>query len=57
MEIPTVRVAQAIEMCNAVLGSMPLRVQGEVSGFTLSRGKFVFFDLKDEEEEAQLEGL
>ena len=47
-------VAQAITLCNLLLADLVLTVEGEVSSFSISRGKFVFFDLKDENEEARL---
>lgn len=47
-------VAQAITLFNTVLGDLPLVIEGEVSGYSVNQGKFVFFDLKDEEQEAKL---
>jgi exodeoxyribonuclease VII large subunit len=50
----TVSVAQAIRLCNTVLSELPLSIEGEVANYTVSRGTFVFFDIKDETEEARL---
>jgi exodeoxyribonuclease VII large subunit len=57
MDVPTpvvVQVSQAIEFCNGLFQNFELFVEGEVANFSISRGKFVFFDLKDEEKEARL---
>ena len=54
MNIPTLSVNQAIDLCNRLLDDVVLRVEGEVSEYTLSRGKFVFFELKDETVEGRL---
>ena len=53
-EIPTFQVSQAISFCNELLSSVELRVEGEVANYTVSRDKFVFFDLKDEKEDARI---
>jgi exodeoxyribonuclease VII large subunit len=47
-------VGQAILFLNTVLGDFALQIEGEVAGFTVNQGKFVFFDIKDEEQEARL---
>jgi exodeoxyribonuclease VII large subunit len=52
--IPVLRVGQAITICNTLLSELEFAIEGEVASFSLSRGKFVFFDLKDEQEEARL---
>lgn len=49
-----VRVADAIRLCNAALHQFDLWIEGEVAQYSVSRGKFVWFDLKDETEEARL---
>ena len=43
--------AEFISMCNQTLdGAYPIvEIEGEVSGFTVSKGKFIFFDIKDSE--------
>ncbi len=51
---PALRVAQAIALCNSLLKEMSFRIEGEVANFTVNRGLYVFFDLKDEQEEARL---
>jgi len=51
-EIPVLRVSQAIELCNRLFTDISFQVEGEVSSYKLSQGKFVFFDLKDEEDDA-----
>ena len=48
------RVSQFISLVNSLLNELPTQVEGEVANFTISRGKFIFFDLKDESEEARL---
>jgi len=53
-EVPVIRVAQAIQFFNGLFSDYELYVEGEVANYSVSRGKFVFFDLKDEEEEARL---
>ena len=51
---PSLRVSQAISLCNSLLTDLSLKIEGEVANFSINRGKFVFFDLKDEEEEARI---
>lgn len=51
---PVIRVSQAIEFCNSLFSELTFSIEGEVANYSVSRGKFVFFDLKDEEEEARL---
>lgn len=41
-------VSQFIQLINNLVGFEQLAVEGEVSGFSISQGKFVFFSLKDE---------
>lgn len=41
-------VTQFIQLINNLVGFEQLAVEGEVSGFSISQGKFVFFSLKDE---------
>jgi exodeoxyribonuclease VII large subunit len=53
-EAPVLRVSQAIAVCNNLLRQLAFRVEGEVAGYSVSQGKFVFFDLKDEETEARV---
>lgn len=48
------RVVEVISMCNAVFGQMEFSVEGEVANYNVSKGKFVFFDLKDEQEDARI---
>ncbi|MBU6388897.1 exodeoxyribonuclease VII large subunit [Patescibacteria group bacterium] len=52
--LPTIRVAEAIRLCNTLLDPVYLSVEGEVANFTVSRGAFVFFDLKDEQEDVRI---
>lgn len=47
-------VAQAITLFNTVLGDLSLVVEGEVASYSVNQGKYVFFDLKDEEHDARL---
>jgi exodeoxyribonuclease VII large subunit len=54
MEIPVLKVAEAIAVCNELFSGLLMSVDGEVANYSLSRGKFVFFDLKDETEDARL---
>jgi exodeoxyribonuclease VII large subunit len=52
---PTVlTVSQTIKLCNTLFDGMQLKVEGEVTSYSLNQGKFIFFDLKDENEEAKL---
>lgn len=53
-ESPVLQVAEAIKLCNVILRELPLEVEGEVAGYSLARGQFVFFDLKDENADARL---
>lgn len=48
------RVVEVISMCNAVFSQMEFSVEGEVANYSISKGKFIFFDLKDEQEDARL---
>lgn len=47
-------VSQTITLCNGLLADLVVATEGEISGFSISRGTFIFFDLKDEEVEAKL---
>ena len=49
-----ITVSQAITLCNAVFSEMSFQIEGEVAGFNVNRGMYVFFDLKDEEADARL---
>jgi len=44
---PIFSVSEFIEYANVVIGRRPVTVEGEISGFTVNQGKWVFFDLKD----------
>jgi len=46
-------VSEFIEYVNLVIGRKKVIVEGEVSSYTLNQGKWVFFDLKDENSKAQ----
>ena len=48
------QVSQFIELCNSLFAELPVMVEGEVANYSISRGKFVFFDLKDEAQEARV---
>lgn len=50
-ETSVLSVSDALDVLNDTLAAAvpALIVEGEVSGFSVNRGKFVFFDLKDEE--------
>ena len=50
-EVPVFRVAQAVAIFNQILdAAVPLvEVVGEVANFKINQGKWVFFDLKDQE--------
>ncbi len=48
------QVSEFIEHINSLVGSEIHIVEGEVSGFSVSQGKWVFFDLKDEKNEAKV---
>jgi exodeoxyribonuclease VII large subunit len=52
--VGVLRVGQAVALLNDILAELPLNVEGEISEYTLSRGKFVFFELKDEAEDSRL---
>jgi exodeoxyribonuclease VII large subunit len=47
-------VAQALAVCNQALTGLDLLVEGEVSSYNVSQGKWVFFDLKDTSGEAKV---
>lgn len=44
---PILSVSEFIEYSNLLLGRKQVVVEGEISSFTVSQGKWVFFDLKD----------
>ena len=48
------QVVDAINLVNTVLSDFELAIEGEVANYSVSRGQFVFFDLKDEKQEARL---
>lgn len=54
--IPLIRlsVSQAVNLCNSLLTELELIIEGEVANFSVNRGKYVFFDLKDEDEEVKM---
>lgn len=52
--LPLFQVGEAITFINTLFGELDLKVEGEIANVNLSRGKFLFFDLKDEHEEARL---
>ncbi len=54
VEPPLYSVQQAIDHCNELLTVVELKVEGEVSGFAISRGTFAYFSLKDPSGEAML---
>ncbi len=54
IEPPLYSVQQAIDHCNDLLTVVELKVEGEVSGFSISRGTFAYFSLKDPSGEALL---
>jgi exodeoxyribonuclease VII large subunit len=47
-------VAQAITLFNTILGDLSIVVEGEIASYNVNQGKYVFFDLKDEEQESRL---
>lgn len=57
MKLPTgiLSVAQAATLLSELLSALPvLRIQGEISGYSVARSSFVFFTLKDASGEASL---
>ena len=48
------QVSQFIQLCNSLFEESVVRIEGEVAGYSLSKGKFIFFDLKDEQEDARI---
>lgn len=53
-QIPTLKVKQAIDLLNEVVQSLDMEIIGEVANYSVSKGKWIYFDLKDEEVEARL---
>lgn len=56
-ETQTLTVAQYLDLINAHLGALPtdrIEIVGEVIEYRMSQGKWVNFDLKDEEQEAKV---
>jgi exodeoxyribonuclease VII large subunit len=51
MELPTFKVSELIAIVNQTLeyAYPSVMVEGEVASFKVSKGKYIFFDLKDEE--------
>lgn len=47
-------VSELSTFLNDLIAPYPVAVTGEVAGFSVSQGKFVFFDLKDEVQDARL---
>ncbi len=57
METPAISVSQFLGLVNQTLRTIPsesFAIEGEVADFKISQGKWVSFDLKDEEAEAKL---
>lgn len=52
--LPELTVSQALAVCNRCFDGLELLVEGEVSGYGVSQGKWVFFDLKDTNVEAKV---
>lgn len=48
-------VSEFLAVVNQLLGGADAVVEGEVSGFSVSQGKWVFFGLKDQEQDAVVE--
>ncbi len=44
---PILSVSEFIEYINLVVGHKSVKVEGEISGYKVSQGKWAFFDLKD----------
>jgi exodeoxyribonuclease VII large subunit len=53
-DVPVLGVGETITLCNSLLAELTLQVEGEVANYSVSRGKFVFFDLKDLSGESRL---
>lgn len=52
--LPVLTVSAALESFNELLKPLEVRIEGEIAGFSISRDRFVFFDLKDEAVEARV---
>lgn len=48
------QVSEFIDHINSLIASEVLGVEGEISGFNISQGRWVFFDLKDERDGAKI---
>jgi len=46
---PILSVSEFIEYVNLALGGRQVTVEGEITGFRISQGKWAFFDLKDDQ--------
>ena len=53
-EVPVLGVKETITLCNSLFSELSLHVEGEVANYSVNRGKFVFFDLKDLTEDSRL---
>ena len=53
-DAPALRVSRLIQLCNSFYSELKVRVEGEIANYSVSRGKFVFFDLKDEEADSRV---
>lgn len=49
MIIPIFSVTEFVEYINIAIGQRKVSIEGEISGYHLNQGKWVFFDLKDED--------
>ncbi len=46
---PILSVSEFVEYINIAIGQRKVSIEGEISGYHLNQGKWVFFDLKDED--------
>jgi exodeoxyribonuclease VII large subunit len=53
-DVPVLGVKETITLCNSLFEELSLQVEGEVANYSVNRGKFVFFDLKDVQGDARL---
>lgn len=53
-EIPVLSVGQVIDFCNELFSEILFKIEGEVVGYSLNRGKYIFFELKDESRDVRI---
>lgn len=53
-DLPILKVHQAVSVCNRLLEPLHLKIEGELASVSINKSKYVFFDIKDEQEDVRM---